>query len=107
MYRQSLDDYGLSLEQGTSKVPADGYFYVLLNGEIEGRFRSLKQAQKKFKELRMELGVKAVEALPPDPADIRRRELETMSNKALIWTDEDFNRVSRATSGKKGTRSAG
>src|SRR5207248_10642652 len=103
----SLDDHSLSIEEGTSNVPADGYYYVLLNREVKGRFRRLKQAQAEFKELRTQLGVQPVEPPPPDRQEIRRREMDTLSNKTLIWTDEDYNRVSKATSGKKGTSSGG
>jgi hypothetical protein len=107
MYRQTVDGCPLSIEQGTAKVPDDGYYYVLLRGEVAGRFRALNKAAACFRELKRTLGYKPPEAENLPVEEIRRREMETMSNKALIWTEEDFARVQRKTLGKKGTRSAG
>jgi hypothetical protein len=107
MYRQSLDEHGLSLEEGTSAVPNDRYYYVLFQGQVVGRFRTLAKATAVFAEKRKALNIQSVEAPPPSPQEVRQRELDTMSNKRLLWTDEDFIRISKKTQGKKGTRSAG
>jgi hypothetical protein len=107
VYRQSLDAYALSLEAGTPSVPNDGWYYVMFKAEILGRFRSLTKAQAAFAAKRKSLNIAPVEAPPVSPEEVRRRELETISNKRLLWTDEDFSRVSKKTQGKKGTRSAG
>jgi hypothetical protein len=50
-YKQSQPAIGLSLEVMTPDVPPDGFFYVLLNGEIKGRFKGLRQAQQFYREL--------------------------------------------------------
>jgi len=50
VYRQSLTGHDLSVEEGTEKVPDDGHYYVLFQGEQKGRFRSLKQATKRYDE---------------------------------------------------------
>jgi hypothetical protein len=50
-YRQFVPAIGLSIERCTSAVPSDGYYYVLNGGKIEGRFRTLKDAQRRYKEL--------------------------------------------------------
>ena len=50
-YKESVPATGLSLERNTSRVPTDGHYYVLNQGEIQGRYRSLKQARKRYKEL--------------------------------------------------------
>jgi hypothetical protein len=55
-YRQSVPAIGLSLERETSSVPRDGHFYVLLNGEIKGRFRTMRQALALYKSLLKESG---------------------------------------------------
>jgi hypothetical protein len=107
VYRQSLDAYGLSLEADTPSVPNDGCYYVVFKGEIVGRFRSLTKAQAAFAAKRKSLNIAPVAAPPVSPDEVRRRELDTISNKRLLWTDEDFNRISKNTQGKKGTRSAG
>lgn len=88
-------------------MPSDSYYYVLFEGEVIGRFRNLAKAQALFAERRKSLNIKSVEAPPISPEEVRQRELDTMSNKRLLWTDEDFIRVSKKTQGKKGTRSGG
>lgn len=50
-YRQSIPAIELSLECHTRAVPQDGYYYVLMKGQIEGRFRTMKQALTKYREL--------------------------------------------------------
>ena len=105
MYRQAISD--LSLEEGTPRVANDGHYYVILRGQIIGRFRSLAKAQAKFGDLKKTLHLKPTKSPPPSPTDMLQREMETMSNKELIWTEEDFIRVERKTRGKRGTRSAG
>ena len=58
MYRQSLDNHDLSIEQDTDRVPSDGYYYVLFEGEVVARFKSLNKerahTQLKFSRLRPE-----------------------------------------------------
>ena len=44
LYRQAIPAIGLSLERATDRVPKDGFFYVLLDGEIKGRFRTKSKA---------------------------------------------------------------
>ena len=107
MYRQGLEEHQLFLIQGTPEVPDDGYYYVLFQGEIAGRFRSLKQATSRYQELRKQLNLKPREVPKLTVEELRQRELDTVSNKRLLWTEEDFTRVDRKTRGKKGTRSAG
>jgi hypothetical protein len=67
----------------------------------------LPRAQAAFAERRKALNIQPVQVPPPSPQEVRERELDTMSNKRLLWTDEDFIRIAKKTQGKKGTRSAG
>lgn len=88
-------------------MPDDGYYYVILKGEVAGRFKSLNKAVARYNELKETLDLKPIE-VPELPAEeLWQRDMENMSNKRLIWTEEDFVRVERRTRGKKGTRSAG
>ncbi len=48
-YKQSFPALGLSIERNTPSVPADGRYYVVLNGELKGQHRGLKQAQAQYK----------------------------------------------------------
>jgi hypothetical protein len=50
-YVQRLPALGLSLERATPAVPADGYFYLLRDGIVLKRARSLKAAQEAWREV--------------------------------------------------------
>ena len=101
MYRQVLSGHALSVEQDTPNVPNDGYYYVLLDGNIQGRYRSLPQALKRYQEIKKTLNIG-----PPAPAprvsaaEAWGRELDSISNKSLLWSDDDFARVDRKTRGR-------
>lgn len=66
-YRQAVPGIGLSLEHRTGRVPSDGYYYVLLNGEIKGRHRGLKWAQTQYKQLLADSGWRPA---PTDRANV-------------------------------------
>lgn len=57
-YSQSIPAIGLSLERSTERVPKDGYFYVLLRGEIKGRFRTKSSALAMYRAILEESGYK-------------------------------------------------
>ena len=57
-YRESVPHIELSLERHTSRVPPDGHYYVLLRGEVQGRYRSLRQARGHYKQLLAKSGWK-------------------------------------------------
>jgi len=50
-YKQSIQAIGVSVERLTAHVPADGWFYVLQQGQVQGRYRTLKAAQIHYREL--------------------------------------------------------
>jgi hypothetical protein len=83
MYRQALAGHDLSIEQGISSVPDDGYYYVLFEGVQQGRFRSLAQATKCYLTIKATLNIEATPAVPPSPDAIRRLAMESKSLKAL------------------------
>jgi hypothetical protein len=55
-YKQSTPSAGISLERATDRVPDDGYYYVLLDDDIKGRHRTLKDAQAAYGKLLDETG---------------------------------------------------
>jgi len=64
LYRQATPAIGLSLERATDRVPKDGFFYVLLDGEIKGRFRTKSKALSLYRALLAQSGHK------PQPVQI-------------------------------------
>lgn len=83
-YRQAVPTIGLSLERDTARVPSDGYYYVLLNGEVKGRHRSLRQAQSQYKEFLAESGWK--------PPDLKRTRMDPAREAVERYMDglEDY-----------------
>ena len=86
-YRRSIPAIGLSLERGTPNVREDGYFYVLVEGEVRGRFRTMREAEAMYKELLKESGYK-----PPEPAaaqvDPGREAVERyLDELGLYWSE--------------------
>jgi hypothetical protein len=101
MYRQALSGHDLSVEQDTPNVPNDSYYYVLHGGSIQGRYRSLAQALKRYQAIKQSLNIEPpAPAAPVSAAEAWGRELESRSNKSLFWTDDDFARVQRKTQGR-------
>ena len=52
MYRQTYPSLNLSIEEGTSKVPADGRFYVIERDGIVQGFATLKQGLRRYEQLK-------------------------------------------------------
>jgi hypothetical protein len=50
-YSQRHTALNLCIERNTAQVPADGWFYVILDGEQVGRYRSLSAAQRAWQEV--------------------------------------------------------
>lgn len=60
-YRQQIERANLSLECNTAAVPQDDYYYVIHDGKVVGRYRSLKTAQAKYKEILASLDLPPLE----------------------------------------------
>lgn len=92
----------VSIEQDTERVPKDGKFYVLRGSEVIGVFRTMREARRKYEEL-----------VPRNPRatkpkttvrELMEADMLTKSNKELLWTPEDYQRVQRKTWGKGNVR---
>ncbi|MGE0230083.1 MAG: hypothetical protein AB7U23_16405 [Dehalococcoidia bacterium] len=62
MYRQGIPGLGVSIEQATERVPADGRYYVISQGVIQRGYRSLRDATLAYDRLRV---AKQAEAAGP------------------------------------------
>ncbi|MEX1195068.1 MAG: hypothetical protein WD904_04675 [Dehalococcoidia bacterium] len=69
LFRQSVAAIDLSIQRATPDVPDDGWFYVVFQGLIKGRFRQKKQAEILYKGILNETGYK-----PDPPAPSSRNE---------------------------------
>lgn len=69
-YRQFVPGIGLSLERNTDTVPKDGSFYVIRNGDVVGRFRSLKDAQLEYVAIRDTLVVPKIPVAADDESTL-------------------------------------
>jgi hypothetical protein len=86
MYRQTNERAGISIEQGTSKVPNDTKFYVLKDDQIVGSYRSFKQADAVYKKLVAEKNLPPLERKPIQKStrEILQDDWNLRSNKALL-----------------------
>ncbi len=101
-YRQYIPDIRLSIEKDTDAVPKDGKYYVLHEGKIEGTFRSIKQAQKLYREL-----VKKIGYTPSTKQEKRKSasELATdryLEEKDFYWADSYKHRGGGGRGGRGG-----
>jgi hypothetical protein len=58
VYRRFLPQLNLSIERNTDKVPCDGKYYLLKDGEIVKIFRSQVKADQEFQKMVEESGFK-------------------------------------------------
>jgi hypothetical protein len=96
LYRQIHPRANISIECNTSRVPADGKYYVIKGDKVIASFRSLKAAQPCYQQLVEEM------ALPP-----LEKQDNKMSGEQIM--DEYFSRVSNnvlldTSFGSKGKR---
>jgi hypothetical protein len=81
--RQSVPAIGLSLERQTARVPADGFFYVLLGEEVKGRFRIRADAERLYQALLAESGYKP----KPEPSSRKNESVENyLDELESYWT---------------------
>lgn len=65
-----IESIGLSLEKGTGDVPNDGRYYLVVDGEIIGSWKSEKEALKAYREKAKELGYEP--KTPRQKADLEK-----------------------------------
>lgn len=75
MFRQEVRSVGLSIERGTETVPDDGFYHVILLGEIVFRSRSQARALEEYRKQRDRLlGAGATAKLKIDAVEALRRQ---------------------------------
>lgn len=96
-FRQSVPPIGLSIERDTPNVPNDGWYHVVLLGEIKGRFRQKKQADELYKTILAESGYKPPKAdRTPERNEAIERYLDDIEG---YWLDS-HNHVRRGGKGR-------
>jgi hypothetical protein len=86
LFKQSVPAIGLSVERCSSRVPHDGYFYVLLRDEIRGRFRLRAHANELYRALIQQSGYQPepVVSGAPSSSDTVERYLD---EKEAYWSE--------------------
>jgi hypothetical protein len=95
-YKQSLPAIGLSLERHTNAVPSDGY-YVLLHGELKGRFKNKATALELYRKLLKDSGYKPP---PIDKAAARNEDMEGYLDAKELYWGESHKHVRRGGKGR-------
>ena len=57
-YKHYIPDLKLSIEKNTNNVPSNNYYYVIRDGEIIEKYRTLKKAKELFDKMVKESGYK-------------------------------------------------
>lgn len=85
LYKQSIPTIGLSLERHTKAVPSDGHYYVLLGGDVKGKFRNKNAALELYRELLRDSGYTPP---PVEKATARNEAVEGyLDAKESYWGD--------------------
>jgi len=103
MFRQEVQAIGLSIEQGTSLVPNDGRFHVVVDGNVVFSSKAKSTALTRYRSLRDELLQKAgIEQKPVDPEETRRRERQFYDFQAVMSESMRQRAINAKRKGGKG-----
>lgn len=103
MFRQEVRTIGRSIEQGTSSVPNDGRFHVVVDGNVVFSSRAKSTALTRYRSLRDDLLRKAgIEQRRPDPEETKRREREFYDLQAVMSESTRQRTISAKRKGGKG-----
>jgi hypothetical protein len=89
LYRQGIPEIGLYIERNTDRTPEPLGFYVFWGSLAEGPFRTFKDAQPRYLELRVQSGY-TPPALEKDDADkliAHERHYMGQLDAELYWAD--------------------
>jgi hypothetical protein len=86
-YRHFIPELSISIERNTARVPNDGKFYILRDGEVIDTFRIIARAEARFRQLLKESGYKP-EVSPTKPRSVVDEKLERyLDAKDLYWAE--------------------
>jgi len=103
MFRQEVRAIGLSVEKGTSSVPNDGRFHVVVDGNVVFSSKAKSTALTRYRGLRAELLQKAgIEQTQPDPEETRRRERQFYDFQAVMTESMRQRTINAKRKGGKG-----
>jgi len=91
-YRQSVPSLRVSIERDTPAVPPDGYYYVVQDGKILGRFHGLKQATARYKQLLADAGYEPPTAEPRKIDPTKEAVERYMDDLEAYWSDASNHR---------------
>ncbi len=101
-YRHFIPEVDLAIERYTSNVPDDGRYHIVKAGKVTHSFRSLKQAEEKFRQLLLEIGLKPksppTESVNASDESIDRYVLE----KEIFWAEGPKYRNKHGKGGRGG-----
>lgn len=101
-YRHIIPQLNLSIERNTAKVPNDGRFYIVRDGHTIERFRYIKKAEERFRQLVKESGYKP-DVSPMKPWSAPDEELERyLDAKELYWAESHKYRGKGGKGGRGG-----
>lgn len=101
-YRHFIPKLSISIERNTARVPNDGKFYILREGQIIDSFRAIAKAEARFRQLVKESGYKP-EVSPTKPRSAADEKLERyLDTKDLYWAESYKYRTKGGKGGRGG-----
>ena len=105
MFKQTVPAVGLAIEQGTTRVPSDGAYHVLVGGRIVFSSKARKRALAEYQRLRGELLKDGVTS--PSKVDVQealRRERASMTVAGMLAASSKRKRDKATSRGGRGGR---
>jgi hypothetical protein len=88
MYEQGIPSLDLFIEQDTERTPEPQKYYVIYKGQIIGNYKKLNAANKKYSEVKTELGYTSPSYSKLNSEDITKAVTEEwMDRTQLYWLD--------------------
>lgn len=101
-YRHFIPELSISIERNTARIPNDGKFYILREGQIIDSFRTIGKAEARFRQLVKESGYKPKVSPTKLPSAIDEKLERYLDAKDLYWAESYKYRAKGGKGGRGG-----
>ena len=101
-YRHFIPELSISIERNTARIPNDGKFYILREGQIIDSFRTIGKAEARFRQLVKESGYKPKVSPTKPPSAIDEKLERYLDAKDLYWAESYKYRAKGGKGGRGG-----
>lgn len=98
-YRREIPDLALSVERCTERVPRDGKFHIVRDGQVLESFKSERRAVARFRVIACEMGF-SPESIADRPASAVEQDLDRYFEAKEMYWAESHKHVRRGGAGR-------